>query len=81
MWLGYRWEGYNPVRQSMSELGGVESSYMGTMNIFGFSLLGVMTVLFALSLGRLWKEDKVGVLAAVSLLGGGMFMFLVGFSV
>ncbi len=79
MWLGHRWEGYNPVRQSMSELGGVGSPYMGIMNIFGFSLLGVMTVLFALSLGRLWKGDKVGVLAAVSLLGGGIFMFLVGF--
>jgi hypothetical protein len=45
--LGLLWEGYDPIRDSMSELGGVESPYGRLMNVAGFMALGVSILAFA----------------------------------
>ena len=47
--LGVMWEGYDPIVQSMSEIGGVMSPYKNIMNYLGFSLLGIFIVLSTLS--------------------------------
>jgi len=39
--IGMLWEGYNPVRQGMSELGAANAPHSFFMNVFGFQLLGV----------------------------------------
>ena len=42
--LGLLWTGYDPIVQSMSEIGGVMSPYKNIMNYLGFSLLGICIV-------------------------------------
>jgi len=45
--LGLLWEGYDPVRDTQSELGAVGSPYRGLMNIAGFMGLGVSILAFS----------------------------------
>lgn len=77
--LGRLWEGYDPIRDSMSELGGVESPYGPLMNVAGFMALGVSILAFAaayqllLPRGR-WKAAATGLLVVAD-----AFMVAVGF--
>ena len=45
--LGLAWTGYDPVRQTQSELGSVGAPHAAIMNFAGFSLLGVVLLGFA----------------------------------
>lgn len=45
--LGMLWPGYDPVRQTQSELGAVGAPHATVMNILGFGGLGLTTVAFA----------------------------------
>ncbi len=45
--LGLAWTGYDPVRQTQSELGSVGAPHAAIMNFAGFSLLGVVLLVFA----------------------------------
>jgi len=49
--LGLLWEGYDPIRDSMSELGSVESPYGPLMNVAGCMALGVSILAFAAACG------------------------------
>jgi hypothetical protein len=45
--LGLLWEGYDPIRDTQSELGAVDSPYRTLMNFAGFVPLGVSILAFA----------------------------------
>jgi hypothetical membrane protein len=77
--LGLLWSGYNPILQSMSEIGGVESPFKNIMNIFGFSLLGILIALFALGWQKTFPKNLIIKISSLLLLVAGFFMFLVGF--
>lgn len=77
--LGYLWNGYNPVQQSMSEIGSVVSPYKDLMNYLGFSLLGIFMILFSIGLLREFGKGTLQYLAFFLLLIAGIFMFMVGF--
>lgn len=77
--LGLLWDGYDPVRDSMSELGGVAAPHGLVMNVAGFMGLGVAILAFAaayhlLVLDGAWKVTATGLLAVA-----GVFMVVVGF--
>lgn len=46
--LGLAWPGYDPVRQTQSQLGSVGAPHAAIMNFAGFSLLGVVLLVFAI---------------------------------
>jgi hypothetical membrane protein len=78
--LGLLWEGYDPVRDSMSELGSVESPYGPLMNVAGFMALGLSILAFAAAYQLLlprgpWKAVATGLLVVA-----GVFMVVVGSS-
>lgn len=77
--LGLLWNGYNPVLQSMSEIGSVASPYKDSMNYLGFSLLGIFMALFGVGLLREFSSGILQYLAFFLILTAGIFMFLVGF--
>jgi hypothetical membrane protein len=77
---GLSWSGYDPVRQTQSELGAVDSPVRWMMNLGGFVLLGITLLAFALAYRSLlrpsgWREVVVVLLV---LAGGGMIA--VGFT-
>lgn len=77
--LGFMWSGYNPILQSMSEIGSVVSPYKDTMNYLGFSLLGVSIALFGVGLLKMFGKGALQYLAFLLVLTAGVFMFAVGF--
>jgi hypothetical membrane protein len=77
--LGSLWTGYNPILQSMSEIGSVVSPYKDTMNYFGFSMLGIFMALFGVGVIREFGKGIWQILAFFLVLVAGIFMFAVGF--
>ena len=77
--LGSIWAGYNPIIQSMSEIGGVSSPYKDIMNYLGFSLLGIFIVLFSIGLRREFGGGVLGNISFFFLLIAGASMVAVGF--
>lgn len=77
--LGFMWSGYNPVIQSMSEIGSVVSPYKDIMNYLGFSLLGVSIALYGVGLLKKFGKGVLQYLAFLLVLTAGGFMFAVGF--
>lgn len=77
--LGLLWNNYNPILQSMSEIGSVVSPYKDIMNYLGFSLLGVSISLFGVGLLKKFGRGVVQYLTFFSVLIAGIFMFAVGF--
>lgn len=77
--LGLMWDGYDPILQSMSEIGSVVSPYKDMMNYLGFSLLGVSISLFGVGLLRELGRGAIQYLTLSSILIAGIFMFAVGF--
>ena len=47
--LGYQWTGYNPLTQTISELGATNAPTMG-LQALNFAILGILTVIFAVGL-------------------------------
>ena len=77
--LGLLWNGYNPILQSMSEIGSVVSPYKEMMNYFGFSMLGIFMTLFGVGVLREFGKGILQYLAFSLILAAGIFMFAVGF--
>lgn len=69
--LGMLWPGYDPVRQTQSELGAVGAPHAAIMNVLGFGGLGLATAAFAVLVsarvapGR-WRTAVMVALVAAS---------------
>jgi len=77
--IGMLWEGYNPVRQGMSELGAANAPHSFFMNVFGFQLLGVCMAAFGYGLHRQIKGRWFSKIGTVLIIIGGIDMIVVGF--
>jgi hypothetical protein len=77
--LGLLWDGYNPIRQTQSELGAVDSPYGDLMNIAGFMGLGLTILAFAAAYQLLLDGGWAQKLGTVLLVLGGLGMVAVGF--
>ena len=77
--LGVLWTGYSPVRDSMSELGAVDSPYKAIMNVLGFMGLGISIILFALAYYYQTERSWYTRSPIFCLLIAGIFMIVVGF--
>lgn len=77
--LGLLWDGYDPIRQTQSELGAVDSPYGDLMNVAGFMGLGFTILAFAVAYRLLLKGGWAQKLATVLLVVGGLGMVVVGF--
>jgi hypothetical membrane protein len=77
--LGYLWVGYNPIEQSMSEIGAINSPYKDIMNYLGFSFLGLCFLVFSLRLRKELVPTIRSTIIYSSVFVAGFFMFLVGF--
>jgi len=70
---------YNPVTQTISELGASDSPFHPIMNYIGFSILGISIMLFALGFREEFTKNFHTEVSFYCLFVGGFFMFLVGF--
>jgi hypothetical protein len=77
--LGLLWNGYNPIRQTQSELGAVDSPYGDLMNVAGFMGMGVTLLAFAVAYLLLLRGGPARLLATILLVLGGLGMVVVGF--
>jgi hypothetical membrane protein len=77
--LGLLTDGYQPIRDSMSELGAVDASHRHIMNIGGFMGLGVTILLFAAGFFMVLRDGWLPRLATGLLVAAGGFMIAVGF--
>lgn len=71
--LGLLWDGYDPVRQTQSELGGVDSPYRTWMNL-AFAGLGLTILAFALAyhLRLRWSVARWVAVGLLVVAGAGM---------
>ncbi|MCL3862520.1 DUF998 domain-containing protein [Actinotalea sp. K2] len=77
---GLSWAGYDPVRQTHSELGAVGSPVRWVVNLGGFVLLGVTLLAFALAYRSQLRPSAWREVAAVLLVLAGAGMIAVGFT-
>jgi hypothetical membrane protein len=77
--LGLLWEGYDPVRDTQSELGAVDSPYRLLMNVAGFIGVGVSILAFAAAYCLLLRRSLAKTLATGLLVAAGVGMVAVGF--
>jgi hypothetical membrane protein len=77
--LGLLWGGYDPIRQTQSELGAVDSPYGDLMNVAVFMGLGLTILAFAAAYHLLLNGSWAKTLATVLLVLGGLGMVVVGF--
>lgn len=79
VFLQYLWIGFNPITQTISQLGAADSPFSMIMNYIGFSILGLSIMLFAIGFRSEFKETYHTQISFYCLFIGGFFMFLVGF--
>jgi hypothetical membrane protein len=77
--LGLTWEGYDPIRDTQSELGGVDSPVQVVMNVAGFMALGVAILAFAGAYAMLLRPGWATWVATALLVVAGAGMVVVGF--
>jgi hypothetical membrane protein len=77
--LGFLWEGYDPIRDTQSELGAVDAPYRLLMNVAGFMGVGVSILAFAAAYHLLLGQSLAKTLATSLLVIAGVFMVVVGF--
>ena len=77
--LGLLREGYNPVRDTQSELGAVDSPYKLLMNVVGFMGLGVSILAFAGAYHLVLRGGWAKAIATGLLVIAGVGMIVVGF--
>lgn len=77
--LGALWPGYDPVRQTQSELGAVGAPHGLLMNVGGFMALGVIILVFAAMYHVALRASPWKLLATVLLVVAGLGMITVGF--
>jgi hypothetical protein len=77
--LGFLWEGYDPIRDTQSELGAVDSPYRLLMNVAGFMGVGVSILAFSSAYYSVLRQSWAKTLATGLLVIAGVFMVVVGF--
>lgn len=77
--LGLLWDGYDPIRDTQSELGAVDSPHGAVMNVAGFMGLGVSILVFAGAYGLVLRGGWAKVLVLVLIVVAGVGMVVVGF--
>lgn len=77
--LGVVWEGYDPIRDTQSELGAVDSPNRVLMNVAGFMGLGVWILAFSAAYYLILRPSPAKILAAGLLVIAGASMITVGF--
>ena len=77
--LGLLWEGYDPIRDTQSELGAVDSPYQAVMNVAGFGGLGLSILAFAASYALVLRGGWPQAVAVILLGVAGAGMVIVGF--
>jgi hypothetical membrane protein len=77
--LGVLWDGYDPIRDTQSELGAVDSPYRLVMNLAGFMGLGISLLAFAAAYGLVLGPGWARTLATGLLVVAGVGMVAVGF--
>lgn len=77
--LGAMWDGYDPIRDTQSELGAVDSPYQTLMNVVGFMGLGVCILAFAGAYAIVLRGGWAKMLATGLLVIAGVGMIVVGF--
>lgn len=77
--LGLLWAGYDPVRDTQSLLGAVDSPYGLVMNVAGFMGVGISILAFAVAYHLvLWRSASAAIATGLLLVAGAS-MFVVGF--
>ena len=77
--LGMLWDGYDPIRDTQSELGAVDAPYRLVMNLAGFMGLGISILAFAAAYWFLLPPSRAKTLATGLLVLAGVGMGVVGF--
>ena len=77
--LGMLWDGYDPVRDTQSELGAVNAPHGTVMNLAGFMALGACILAFAAAYWLLLASSWAKLLATGLLVLAGVGMVVVGF--
>ena len=77
--LGAMWDGYDPIRDTQSELGAVDSPYGSLMNVAGFMGIGVSILCFASAYHVTLRPSAARVVATALLAISGAGMVAVGF--
>jgi hypothetical membrane protein len=77
--LGLLWDGYDPIRDTQSELGAVDAPHRLVMNLAGFMGLGVSLLAFAAAYWLLLRPSWAKTLATGLLAVAGVGMVVVGF--
>ncbi len=76
--LGLLEPGYDPISQSMSELGAVDAPYAIVMNTLGFPLLGVFFMIFAVGVNRGISGGEGTRIGPFLMIISGVFLILTG---
>ena len=69
--LGAAWEGYDPIRDTQSELGAVDSPVRWVMNLAGFLVLGLAILAFAAAYRAAFPAATLATVL-IAIAGGGM---------
>ncbi len=77
--LGALWTGYDPIRQTQSELGAVGAPHGLLMNVGGFMALGIIILAFAGAYFLVLRASPWKLLATALLVVAGLGMITVGF--
>jgi hypothetical membrane protein len=77
--LGLLWPGYDPIRDTTSELGAVNAPHSVLMNVAGFMGLGVSILAFAVAYGLSFRAGWPIALVMALLAVAGFGMVTVGF--
>lgn len=77
--LGLLWAGYDPIRQTQSELGAVGAPHGLLMNVAGFMGLGVIILAFAVAYHLVLRPSPSRWVAAGLMVVAGVGMITVGF--
>jgi len=76
--LGALEPGYDPISQSMSELGAIDAHYAILMNTIGFPLLGIFFILFSMGVHRNMSPEKGSIIGPLLISLSGAFLILTG---
>jgi hypothetical protein len=76
--LGLLWPGYDPIRQTQSELGAVNAPHGLLMNVAGFMALGVVILAFAAAYHLVLRPSPWKLVATVLMAVAGLGMITVG---
>jgi len=76
--LGALEPGYDPILQSMSELGDIDAPYAIIMNTLGFPLLGIFFMLFAVGVHQNISSGEGTKIGPFLIVISGLFLILTG---